>query len=73
MSSMLEERLNNVRVVMIIALPTATFLNVPHMSRFILASIPVENSSMRIQDGLPVYQIKFSVMNFSGCRAEADL
>ena len=41
------------RVVMTTAFPTATFLNVPHMSLFILASIPVENSSMSTTEGLP--------------------
>ena len=35
------------------AFPTATFLNVPHISLFVLASMPVENSSMRTTEGLP--------------------
>jgi hypothetical protein len=35
------------------AFPTATFLNVPHISLFILASIPVENSSISTTEGLP--------------------
>lgn len=46
-------RYQDLRVVMIIAFPTATFRNVFHISRFIFASIPVENSSMRIHDGFP--------------------
>jgi hypothetical protein len=41
------------RVVMMTALPTDTFLSVVHMSRFILASIPVENSSINMTEGLP--------------------
>lgn len=41
------------RVVITTALPIATFRKVPHISRFILASIPVENSSIRITEGFP--------------------
>lgn len=39
------------------ALSTATALNVRHISLFFLASIPVENSSMRTTDGLPINAI----------------
>ena len=48
------QQARHLRVVMTIAFPTATFLSVLHISRFIFASTPVENSSMRITDGLPV-------------------
>ena len=54
------------RVVMTTAFPTATFLNVPHISRFILASIPVENSSMSTTEGLPVRRrINESIWNMN--------
>lgn len=45
---------DDLRVVMMTALPTDTFRRVFHMSRFILGSMPVENSSMRTTAGLPV-------------------
>ena len=53
----------HLRVVMTIAFPTATFLSVLHMSRFIFASTPVENSSMRITDGLPVKNKDYELLS----------
>jgi hypothetical protein len=49
--------LMDVRVVTTTAFPTATFLNVCHMSLFILGSIPVENSSISNTDGFPIKAI----------------
>lgn len=43
----------HLRVVMTMALPTEILLSVSHISRFILASMPVENSSMSITGGFP--------------------
>ena len=47
----------NLRVVIITALPLATLRSVCHISRFILGSIPVENSSMSKTDGFPMSAI----------------
>ena len=49
---------DRLRVVITTAFPTATFLKTDHMSRFILASTPVLNSSMSKFVGFPTYREK---------------
>jgi hypothetical protein len=46
--------------VIITAFPRATFLSVFHKPRFIFASIPVENSSIKMTEGLPEQYISIA-------------
>jgi hypothetical protein len=48
---------HNERVVITTAFPAATARSVPHISRFIFASTPEENSSMSTTAGLPMSAI----------------
>ena len=52
-SGMRENETVDARVVTTTPFPTATCLNVPHISLFLLASIPVENSFTSTTEGLP--------------------